>query len=151
MVKNKSLRFILFALTFTILASCSKGVSSKFESGKTYVYFGSSECIDGVAGDKCVSKEDAKALCKAVNGFTYRLTSGLTGGLWGSKVQALFEGGDVDSIKTSWNGKTCEASITASGIYLGSSARATYTGEIQLFFIDKSRNVLAHYINGSAL
>ena len=150
--------FLLSLSAVTLLSGCGrdekKPVSkltnvetSKFKAGYEYKYYGNNPCTNE-AESICVDKSDAELLCKALSGdYTQRMLK------WvyqagGDKDETLFTAGNIGRLQSNWTGDKCSGGISATGLYIGSSAKVSYSGNIISFVIAPDGKVLAHWLNG---
>jgi hypothetical protein len=96
----------------------------------------------------CIDKSDAELLCKALSGgYTQRMLKWVYQAS-GDKAETLFTAGNVGPLQSSWTGERCSGSISATGLYNGSSAKVSYSGNIISFVIAPDGKVLAHWLSG---
>ena len=119
---------------------------SNFVTGKLYKFYRDGSCKS--EGDSvCISKSEAEQLCSQIKGYTSQMLTYVYQ-MSGRKSETLFTAGKVGPLRAKWNGSECDASISASGMFEGSSAKVTYSGYIATFVVDKDGDVLAHWLSG---
>jgi len=124
----------------------AKKSQKKFVKGTEYNYFSKGPCGESQEV-VCIDKEDAKFLCNKIRGgYTKRMVSYLAS-LISEKANTLLTAGDVGNFETQWNGEQCEGSISASGMWNGTSAKKTLNGYVLTFVVQDDGEVLAHWLS----
>jgi len=112
-----------------------------FQQGVAYTFNSTYQCTPG-ENKSCVTAADYETLCKQASGLTLMGAKLLTS--YDHVGRELLEGGSVDNIAVEWNGslKSCQAFLTVSGIYQGSSTRRSYSGEVYEFIVNDQKSIL---------
>ena len=117
-------------------------LKKQLERGIKYTFY-ESRCTEK-ENIKCISQEMYEQLCKANEGMTGWSEISLV--VPDRKAHELYDGGTVETAKVYWSDSTkkCIGTITVSGIYRGTSARATNDGTVTEFTLnDKNKIVVS--------
>ena len=137
---------IVFIVILMAYGSGAKKISSQYKSGIYYKFYNDSSCRNHEI-EKCLIPEEARVFCEKISGYSNGMFRSLEFH-YEDKVRVLFSAGSVGALETTWTGSQCKAKITATGIYRGSSAKVTISGNISGFVVSDQQEVLAHYLDG---
>lgn len=145
-IRPLTVAVIVFIVILIAYGSGAGKVSNEYKTGLYYKYYSDGSCINHEF-EKCLKQDEAKIFCKKISGYSNGLFKSLEFH-YEDKVRTLFSAGSVGALETSWSGSRCKAKITASGIYRGSSAKVSISGQISGFVVTDQLEVLAHYLDG---